>query len=162
MNGTRTERGKNRMQLDTISGAALLVIAAFTAPAHAATLFGLVNTGEIYASANGGATWTGRAVLPVRDAIALVAGVTSNDLLLATESGSVYRSTDAGTSWIAVGAVPANDVTALVASNGRSLLVARSGRASGILVDVAPELDQDCVHVQSLDHEQGAWHPRVG
>ncbi|HEY2953958.1 MAG TPA: hypothetical protein VGK89_01770 [Candidatus Eisenbacteria bacterium] len=97
------------------------------APAGAATLFGLVDTGELYASASGGASWTIRSTLPVRDAVALIAGASSSELFLASESGSIYRSTDAGTSWAAVGTVPASDVAALLGSPGRLQLLTRSG-----------------------------------
>lgn len=67
------------------------------------------------------------AALPVSDAVALVAGESSSDLLLAAESGSLYASSDAGSSWSAVGAVPASDVTALVGRQGTYLLFTSSG-----------------------------------
>ncbi len=79
----------------------------------ATTLFGLVNTGELYASSDTATTWTIRSVLPVRDAVALAAGQTSSQLFLATHSGSLYRSTDAGLNWTGVAALTASDVAAM-------------------------------------------------
>lgn len=95
--------------------------------AHGTTLFGLVDTGELYASANGGANWAIRSTLPVRDAVALAAGASSEELFLASTSGSFYRSDDAGASWSVIGAVPAPDVTALASSPARLLLFTSSG-----------------------------------
>ena len=93
----------------------------------AATYFGLVDTGELFASADGGTTWTLRAALPVSDAIALAAGLTSSTLMMSSESGTFYRSSDAGVNWTAVGVVPAADVTALVSYPGRVLLFTGTG-----------------------------------
>jgi hypothetical protein len=96
-------------------------------PAAAVTLFGLVDTGELFSSADLGVSWSVRATLPVHDAVALVAGSTSQRLFLASASGSVYRSTDGGASWSAVAAVSAHDVCALVGCPDRLLLFTRSG-----------------------------------
>lgn len=109
-----------------------LVLAALMAlgtpsPAKALTLFGLVDTGELFASNDAGATWAIRSTLPVRDAVALVAGSTSSKLFLASGSGSLYRSDDAGTSWSAIGTVTAPDVTAMVGYSGHVMLLTRSG-----------------------------------
>lgn len=95
--------------------------------AHGATLFGLLDTGELYASSDGGASWAIRSTLPARDAVALAAGATSAELFLACESGSFYRSADAGVSWSAVSAVPVSDVTAMVSSPARLVLFTSSG-----------------------------------
>jgi photosystem II stability/assembly factor-like uncharacterized protein len=70
------------------------------APVHATTThFGLVDTGELFASTDAGANWTLRSTLRVRDAVALSAGASSTELFLASETGSIYRSDDAGMSW---------------------------------------------------------------
>ena len=70
--------------------AALALMAAIAAePAASATLLGLVDTGELYSSVNGGVTWTPLATLPVRDAVALAARLTSTDLFMASASGGV-------------------------------------------------------------------------
>ncbi len=95
----------------------------------ATTLFGLVNTGELFASADDGVSWTPRSTLPVRDAVALAAGSTSSILYLASAGGSFYRSGDAGTNWSAVGTVEAHDVVTLVSSLGRILLLTERGSA---------------------------------
>jgi hypothetical protein len=102
--------------------AALWAVSSIGPPAaRATTLFGLVDTGELYASADGGASWSVLATLPVDDAVAIVAGSSSADLYLMTRSGTVYRSTD-GTTWSAVGAVPASDVSGFTLTPGGDLL----------------------------------------
>jgi photosystem II stability/assembly factor-like uncharacterized protein len=103
----------------------LLALALLTlAPAgRAATLFGLISTGELYGSSDNGATWTVRATLSVRDAVALVARLSTTDLFLASRSGSVYHSTDGGATWTGVGAVPASDVVDLAIRPDGALLV---------------------------------------
>lgn len=108
--------------------AALLSLAALLpGAARADTIFGLVDTGELYASGDGGASWTIRSTLPSHDAIALAAGASTTQLFLATESGAFYRSADAGMSWSAVGSVPASDIATMVSRLGTILLIARSG-----------------------------------
>lgn len=89
----------------------------------ATTLFGLVNTGELYSSADQGLTWAIRSSLPVRDAVALSAGASTSQLYLASASGVVYRSPDAGLNWTAVGAVGANDVVDLVVKTDFSVVL---------------------------------------
>lgn len=99
------------------SAAALLLAAACTlsAPAAlAATLYGLIDTGELHSSANNGVTWAPLSTLPVSDATGLAARLSSSDLFLASRSGSVYRSLDAGVNWTAVGAISASDLEDLV------------------------------------------------
>jgi photosystem II stability/assembly factor-like uncharacterized protein len=108
----------------------LALLAALVVPAahsYAATLFGLVDTGELYESADGGVSWSIRSTLPVSDAIALAAGATSNDLFLVSERGAFYRSANAGMSWSAISTVTASDVSAFVATDIRFVLVTRSG-----------------------------------
>lgn len=102
-------------------------LTAAPAPAAAVTLFGLVDTGELFASADLGVTWSAQSALPVHDAVALVAGSSTLQLFLASASGSIYRSGDAGVSWSGVGAVPASDVTALVGFPDALLLLTQSG-----------------------------------
>ncbi len=96
--------------------------------AAATTLFGLVSTGEVFASTDQGAHWTVRAALPISDAVGVGAGTISSQLFLAGAGGTLFASTDGGTSWAAVGAAPASDVSALVvASNLTLLLLTSSG-----------------------------------
>ena len=115
-----------RARLAAILTLALLAVP-WAAPAQGSTLFALVDTGELFASADGGASWTIRSTLPVHDAVAMVAGATSSELLLASERGSFYQSADGGESWTAVGAVTASDLSALAGANGTYLLLAASG-----------------------------------
>lgn len=110
-----------------LAAACLLCLASAVTPAAGATLFGLLNTGELYESADGGASWSIRSTLPVSDAIALGAGATANDLYLVSETGSFYSSGDAGMNWTAIAAVPASDVVALVPASARLMLLTKSG-----------------------------------
>ena len=97
-------------------------------PAPAATLYGLIDTGELYSSGDNGVTWSPQSTLPVRDATALAARLTSSDLFLASRSGSIYRSMDAGVGWTAVGAIPASDVEDLaIRPDGTLLALSASG-----------------------------------
>jgi photosystem II stability/assembly factor-like uncharacterized protein len=94
----------------------------------AATLFGLVDTGELFASTDDGATWEVHATLPVRDAVGIAAGSTTSELYLASRGGAVYRSDDGGNSWAAVGAVATCDVVALgVRPDEAVMLLTESG-----------------------------------
>lgn len=104
---------------------ALLAIAQAAPPAqlHAATLFALVDTGELFTSVDQGTSWSIRATLPVRDAVGLAAGATPTDLFLATRSGVVYRTMDGGYVWSAVGAVPADDVVDVALRSNLTLLL---------------------------------------
>jgi photosystem II stability/assembly factor-like uncharacterized protein len=68
-------------------------------PASGETIFGLVDTGELYASTNGGSSWSFRAPLPARDAVDLVAGSAAGELYLVTETGALHRSTNGGMTW---------------------------------------------------------------
>lgn len=97
------------------------------APAQGATLFGLLSTGELYASADGGVSWTIRSTLPVSDAVALAASTSSSNLFLVSASGSCYRSSDAGLNWNAVAAVPAPDLIAFVPGPSLLMLLTESG-----------------------------------
>jgi photosystem II stability/assembly factor-like uncharacterized protein len=101
---------------------------AFALPCPAATLFGLVDTGEIFSSSDDGVTWTVLATLSVSDAVSISAAETNNELFMATASGTVYRSTDAGVNWTAVGAVSASDVSdMLIRPSGDILVVTKTG-----------------------------------
>ena len=96
--------------------------------AAAATLFGLVDTGELYASTNGGVSWTVRSTLPVSDAIGLAARSSALDLYLATRTGSIFHSTDGGTTWAATGSVAASDVSGFALGPfGAVLALTRTG-----------------------------------
>ncbi|MFN8178762.1 MAG: hypothetical protein U0167_12610 [bacterium] len=103
-----------------VMGAALACAAA---PCPALTLFGMVNTGELFASTNSGATWTARSTLAVTDAVALAAGLSPSNLYLVTESGTLYRSADAGVSWSPTGTVSVSDATDLALNPGGALSV---------------------------------------
>ena len=94
-----------------------------TVPAGAATLLGLIDTGELFSSGDNGVTWSALSTLPVHDAVALAARLSSADLFLASRSGSIYRSTDAGASWTAVGALAASDVADMAIRPDGALLV---------------------------------------
>ncbi len=107
---------------------AVLWAAMGSGPARGSTLFGLIDTGEIYASSDVGRTWSIRSTLRVRDAVAITALSSPQDLLLATRSGSIFRSSDAGVDWNQVGAVLASDVSAMaIDSHGPVLLLTASG-----------------------------------
>jgi hypothetical protein len=103
--------------------AAALLFAAAAPHARAATLYGLIDTGELFRSTDDGASWTPHATLPVRDATALSARLSTSDLFLASRSGGIYRSEDAGANWAAVGSVPASDVADLLIRPDGSLVV---------------------------------------
>ncbi len=91
--------------------------------AHAATLYGLIDTGELFSSADNGVNWAPVSTLPVRDAVALAARLSTSDLFLASRSGSIYRSTNAGLDWNGVGTIPASDVEDLLIRPDGALLV---------------------------------------
>ena len=78
----------------------MLLSCAVTLPivpiASGSTLFGLVNTGELYSSDTEGASWSVLSALPVSDAVGLAAGDASTELFLVSETGTFYRSDDAG------------------------------------------------------------------
>lgn len=109
--------------------AATAAIAILWAPtAGASTLFGLVDTGELFASGDAGVTWSVQSTLPVSNAVAIAAGETSVELFLATETGLVFRSTDAGLSWTISGTVATPDVVDMVIrTNGDVFLLTRTG-----------------------------------
>lgn len=120
---TRHSSGPDRRAHPRRAGAGILVAALLAAvPCPAVTWFGLVDTGELFASSDAGASWTVRSALPADDAVALAAGTSSSQLHLASRSGSIHLSTDAGLTWTAVGTVTASDVVDLVARPDLSLL----------------------------------------
>lgn len=97
-------------------------------PVDAASLYALVDTGELYFSEDQGANWALRAALPCRDAVALAARETADDLYLATATGALHSSLNAGEDWIWQGAVPASDVCAMVIrEDGAILLLTETG-----------------------------------
>ncbi len=96
--------------------------------APASTLLALVDTGELFASQDAGANWTGHSVLPVRDAVGLIAGSSEAELFLLSTTGTLFRSLDGGLSWSARGSVPGYDCADLSGHPDGSLwVVARSG-----------------------------------
>src|SRR5262249_28383251 len=107
--------------------AAAGVILALAPPVHGAGLYALIDTGELYFSADDGVTWTARATLPARDAVGLAAGTSSNQLYLVTRSGSVYRGNiGARNPWTPAGAITASDVAGFTISALGSLVVLTS------------------------------------
>lgn len=105
-----------------------LALAALAPAAGAATLLGLIDTGELFRSTDGGVTWTGHAALPVRDAVALGARLSANDLFLLSRTGSVYHSVDGGAAWNVVGVITAPDLVDLaIRPDGALLALAASG-----------------------------------
>lgn len=101
--------------------AGCLLICAVTGDAES-SVFGLIDTGEIYASGNGGTSWSAVAALRVSDAVGLAAAVSTSDLYVMTRSGTVYHSTNAGVAWTPVGALSWSDVAAFTIDFDGSLL----------------------------------------
>jgi hypothetical protein len=100
-----------------------LAVAGAQGIATAASLLGLCDTGELFASSDNGASWVVIGTLPVRDAVALAATFTRNDLYIVSRSGGFYRSSDAGQNWAGVGAIPASDLVDLVVTPAGFLYV---------------------------------------
>ena len=94
-----------------------------SSPIAATTIYGLVDTGEVFASSDGGVTWDVLSTLPVPDAVGLIAGENQSDLTLLTTRCTVYRSTDAGVTWNAIGTVSASEAVDLVVQPSGSLVV---------------------------------------
>lgn len=119
------------MKLDSLRLATVLALGLGLAGAGTArgdTLFGMVDTGEIFSSTDLGATWAPLSTIPVSDAVALAAGLTTSDLTLVTESGSVYSSADAGVSWSGTGTVAVSDAVDLrLRPDGSHVLLTRTG-----------------------------------
>jgi photosystem II stability/assembly factor-like uncharacterized protein len=112
--------GRMPLRLARFVAIAMLLVPTSVA---ATTLFGLVDTGELFVSSDQGINWTIRSTLPVRDAVALGAGANTSELYLASASGVVYRSTDAGMNWSAVGTVSASDAVDLLVAPDLALLL---------------------------------------
>jgi hypothetical protein len=107
---------------------ALAVLVLLPLPVGAANLLALVDTGEIFSSGDGGATWTGIATVSVSDAVDIFAGNASSELYFGTRTGVVFRSTDSGASWTAQGTIPASDIVAVTARvNGYVLALSETG-----------------------------------
>lgn len=130
-------------------------------PAASATLFGLVDTGELFVSVDQGSSWTIRTELPVRDAVAIEAGASSADLFLAVRSGALYRSSDAGLSWEVAGTISASNVVDLMIGSDLSVcLLTRSGEVyrstdHGMEFTLAARLaSSDCVSLARASSEQ--------
>ncbi len=68
------------------------------------TLFGLVDTGELDKSTDQGINWAAVSTLPVRDAVALGAGVNSAELYLPSRSDQ---------NWTALGTLTGSDFVSL-------------------------------------------------
>lgn len=121
----RSHRSRAYAPLAAVAAAAVVLSAS---PVLAATLYGLVDTGELYASTNNGVTWTIQATLPVSDAVGLAAGSSTSELYIVSRSGSLYRSSNGGGSWSAVGALTASDVASFTLNyDGAVLALTESG-----------------------------------
>jgi len=108
--------------------AAVAAVLLSASPVSAATLYGLVDTGELYASTNNGTTWTIKSTLAVSDAVGLAAGSSTSELYIFSRSGSFYRSSNGGGSWSAVGALTASDVASFTLNyDGAILALTKSG-----------------------------------
>lgn len=109
-------------------GALPVLLALTTVPSHAARLFALVNTGEIFMSADQGISWTIQSTVAVHDAVALQARLSSTDLYMASASGSIYHSADSGLNWNAVGAPPVSDLVDMtIRGDGDIVILTASG-----------------------------------
>jgi len=107
---------------------ALPLLLSAAGSAHAARLFALVNTGEIFMSADQGISWTIQSTVAVHDAVALQARLTSSDLYMASASGSIYHSADSGLNWNAVGAPPVSDLVDMtIRGDGDIVILTKSG-----------------------------------
>lgn len=91
------------------------------------TLFGLCDTGEMFASCDRGWTWSLYSILPEYDPVAMHAGFAPGEWLLASQGGLVYRSADAGLEWICRGAMPCSDVVSMAMPPDGSLVFLTAG-----------------------------------
>lgn len=111
-----------------VLAALIFVLCIGIAPVESATLLGLTDTGELFASSDDGVTWSVVGAVPIPDATAIAAGETSAELYLASKSGSVFRSTDSGVTWTAVGTVHASDIVDMaIRTNGDLYLLSKAG-----------------------------------
>ena len=115
-----------------VRGLTALVPLIAVAPASAGTLFALIDTGELHASIDAGATWSVHAAIPLSDGAGLVAGAEPNELFLAGRSGTIHRSINNGADWSMVAAVGASDVVDLVARPERLVILTAAGIAWGV------------------------------
>jgi photosystem II stability/assembly factor-like uncharacterized protein len=105
----------------------LITLLAGARAARAVDLFGLVDTGELFVSPDGGVTWSDRSTLPIRDAAEIAAGASSEELFLASRSGHFFHSGDAGLTWTLRSAIPVPDLVALCASATGIVLITETG-----------------------------------
>lgn len=119
----------NRTRRGRLLGALTLpLLLTSVTSSHAARLFALTNTGELFISANQGISWTIQSTVAVHDAVALQARLTNTDLYMASASGSIYHSSDSGLSWSAVGAPPVSDLVDMtIRGDGDIVILAASG-----------------------------------
>lgn len=119
-------RTRRSLLVLVLTGVSIAFVAMGTG--HSATLFGLTDTGELFASSDGGVTWSIVSTLPIYDSAAIAAGETSNELYLSSRAGVIYRSADAGANWVAAGAVPAPDIVDMaIRTNGDVFLLSETG-----------------------------------
>lgn len=127
-------------------------------PASGARWFGLVDTGELFVSADQGVTWGIHAALPVRDAVALAAGTSTGDLYLASRTGALYHSTEDGANWAEIGAIPAGDIIDLLVHHDLSILLLtetgslyRSTDQGATFTGLASVAASDCVSLTRVE-----------
>lgn len=123
----RAARGRACAIVGAIIATAAVLSATDGSTARAETLFALIDTGELFASQDGGDAWAPHATLPVSDAVALGAGLDAR-LHVLSESGSVWRSSDGAATWEMAGAVEASDLVGLAFTfGGEQLAASRAG-----------------------------------
>jgi hypothetical protein len=111
-----------------VVGMTSLLVLSPVAMVEAANLLALLDTSELFESADGGATWTVRGSLPASDAVGIMAETDASRMFMITRSGVMYASIDAGSNWSSVGSVPASDVVDLaIRPSGDILVLTRAG-----------------------------------
>jgi len=93
---------------------------------------------ELFASADGGATWDVLSALPADDAVALSARSSATELFLATRRGIVYGSTDAGATWTWRGSINQLTLTTLASDEPAATAVESIPGAGLVLGDPFP------------------------
>ncbi|MFN0152413.1 MAG: T9SS type A sorting domain-containing protein [bacterium] len=120
-------RTRNRSHAEPASSFVILLAASliattlFATPAFA-ELFAVTDAGQVFASSNGGVTWSTRGVVTEPEIAGLTPGLSQGTLFLIGEAGDVYTSGNAGVSWTVVGNAGASDCADLCIDRGGDLL----------------------------------------